>query len=85
MQDTGHFNPNFLGGQFRWWVGQVAPAKHWKGNSTKQLEKKAKQEQKQAAKQAKQAAKQAKQAAKQAAKKQPAEVTQRIIRMESQA
>ena len=42
MQDTGHFNPNFLGGQFRWWVGQVAPAKHWKGNSTKQLEKKAK-------------------------------------------
>jgi len=42
MQDTGHFNPNFLGGQFRWWVGQVAPAKHWKGNSTKQLEKKSK-------------------------------------------
>ena len=41
MQDTGHFNPNFLGGQFRWWVGQVAPAKHWKGNSTRQLEKKA--------------------------------------------
>ena len=42
MRDAGHFNPQFTGGQFRWWVGQVAPAKNWKGNQPNKLIKNAK-------------------------------------------
>ena len=31
-QVSGLYNTSFVGGQFHWWLGQVADSKHWREN-----------------------------------------------------
>ena len=34
-QVSGLYNPDFVGGQFHWWIGQVANSKSWRDNQPK--------------------------------------------------